>query len=164
MEQYKLIFADLDGTLIETLSGLKTFSEGIWDMRFKIDVLKKLKEIQPQCLIIVTNQAGISYGYVNEESFNIKMSYVTEAIKEFTGIPVVEYYYCAFAGTHYDRKPNIGMLDKAMKKYPGFNRNEILMIGDASGKPGQFSDSDKKTAENFGCEYMDVNDFASAKI
>lgn len=35
----------------------------------------------------------------------------------------------------------------------------ILMIGDASGKEGQFSDSDKKTAENFGCEYMDVNDF-----
>ena len=35
----------------------------------------------------------------------------------------------------------------------------ILMIGDASGKEGQFSDSDKKTAENFGCEYMDVDDF-----
>lgn len=31
--------------------------------------------------------------------------------------------------------------------------------GDASGKEGQFSDSDKKTAENFGCEYMDVDDF-----
>lgn len=27
------------------------------------------------------------------------------------------------------------------------------------GKEGQFSDSDKKTAENFGCEYMDVDDF-----
>lgn len=35
----------------------------------------------------------------------------------------------------------------------------ILMIGDASGKEGQFSDSDKKTAENLGCEYMDVDDF-----
>lgn len=32
-------------------------------------------------------------------------------------------------------------------------------LGDASGKEGQFSDSDKKTAENFGCEYMDVDDF-----
>lgn len=35
----------------------------------------------------------------------------------------------------------------------------IMMIGDASGKEGQFSDSDKKTAENFGYEYMDVDDF-----
>ena len=33
------------------------------------------------------------------------------------------------------------------------------MIGDASGKEGQFSDSDKKTAENFGIDYMDVEDF-----
>lgn len=33
------------------------------------------------------------------------------------------------------------------------------MIGDASGKEGQFSDSDKKMAGNFGCEYMDVDDF-----
>ena len=33
------------------------------------------------------------------------------------------------------------------------------MIGDASGKEGQFSDSDKKTAENFGIDYLDVEDF-----
>ena len=33
------------------------------------------------------------------------------------------------------------------------------MIGDASGKPGQFSDSDKKCAENFGIDYLDVEDF-----
>ena len=35
------------------------------------------------------------------------------------------------------------------------------MIGDASGKEGQFSDSDKKTAENFGIDYMDVDDFVN---
>lgn len=29
----------------------------------------------------------------------------------------------------------------------------------ASGKEGQFSDTDKKTAENFGIDYMDVDDF-----
>ena len=28
-----------------------------------------------------------------------------------------------------------------------------------SGKEGQFSDSDKKTAENFDIDYMDVEDF-----
>lgn len=28
--------------------------------------------------------------------------------------------------------------------------------------PGQFSDSDKKTAENFGCDYMDVNEFVKS--
>lgn len=38
-------------------------------------------------------------------------------------------------------------------------KDDCLMIGDASGKEGQFSDSDKKTAENFGIDYMDVGDF-----
>ena len=38
-------------------------------------------------------------------------------------------------------------------------KDEMLMIGDASGKEGQFSDSDKKTAENFGIDYLDVEDF-----
>lgn len=33
------------------------------------------------------------------------------------------------------------------------------VYSDITGKEGQLSDSDKKTAENFGCEYMDVDDF-----
>ena len=35
------------------------------------------------------------------------------------------------------------------------------MIGDAKGKKGQFSGSDKKTAENFGIDYINVNDFVN---
>ena len=41
-------------------------------------------------------------------------------------------------------------------------KQKSLMIGDASGKEGQFSNSDKKTAENFGIDYMDVEDFVNA--
>lgn len=33
-KKYKVIFADLDGTLIETLSG-ETFPKGIWDMKIR---------------------------------------------------------------------------------------------------------------------------------
>lgn len=66
-------------------------------------------------------------------------------------------------------EPYIGMIKEYMDFIEDMNNDEdeeekivydtILMIGDASGKEGQFSDSDKKTAENFGCEYMDVDDF-----
>ena len=55
MKEYKVIFADLDGTLIDTISG-ETFPKGIWDMRIRFDVLDKIKEIKPKCLLIVTNQ------------------------------------------------------------------------------------------------------------
>ena len=42
-------------------------------------------------------------------------------------------------------------------------KSKSLMIGDESGKEEQFSDSDKKTAENFGIDYMDVEDFLNTK-
>lgn len=52
------------------------------------------------------------------------------------------------------------MLDKFWRTIPYFIKKEdCLMIGDASGLEGQFSDSDKKTAENFGIYYMDVHEF-----
>ena len=63
------------------------------------------------------------------------------------------------------RKPNVGMLERLLEIYVGddfdYIKSVSLMIGDASGKEGQFSDSDKKTAENFGIDYMDVDDFVN---
>lgn len=50
------------------------------------------------------------------------------------------------------------------KKLNEYIKQKSLMIGDASGKEGQFSDSDKKTAENFGIAYMDVNDFVNTDL
>ena len=68
------------------------------------------------------------------------------------------------------RKPNTGMLEKIFRTInsglhftksglKSIEKEECLMIGDASGKPGQFSNSDLKTAEHFGIDYLDVEDF-----
>ena len=43
-------------------------------------------------------------------------------------------------------------------------KEEMLMIGDASGKEGQFSDSDLKTAQNYNIDYLDVNDFVNTLL
>ena len=51
------------------------------------------------------------------------------------------------------------MLEWLVKNYKRLQKSQILMIGDASGKPGDFSDSDKKCAENFDIDYIDVRDF-----
>lgn len=63
------------------------------------------------------------------------------------------------------RKPNTGMLERLFNNYKSWNdglsEKDCLMIGDASGLEGQFSDSDKKTAENFGIDYMDVSEFVN---
>lgn len=158
----KVIFADLDGTLIETASG-ETFPKGIWDMKIRYDVLEAIKRCNVEHLAVVSNQAGIDAGYVIKKDFDMKAGYLRAAFQEYLGINV-DFIYCDSEDKNNEnRKPNVGMLEYccksliAAKKF--YTKEEMLMIGDASGKPGQFSDSDKKTAENFGIDYLDVEDF-----
>ena len=162
MKKYDIIFADLDGTLIETISG-EVFPKGIWDMKLRFDVLDAIKKLHPQYIFIVSNQGGIENGFVNALNFRVKSEYIIRAIREYCGIECYAMYCETNDKSDPYRKPNTGMLHSLLEKYIGddfdYIKQKSLMIGDASGKNGQFSDSDKKTAENFGIDYMDVDDF-----
>ena len=58
------------------------------------------------------------------------------------------------------RKPNPGMINYFIKKLDGkYSKEDMLMIGDASGYEGDFSDSDIKCAAAAGITYLDVDDF-----
>ena len=167
MKEYKVIFADLDGTLIETISG-ETFPKGIWDMRIRFEVLDKINEIKPNYLLIVSNQGGIESGFVDEYDFRSKSEYITRAIREYCGCECYAMYCNTNNKSDLYRKPNTKMLEMLLDDYVDYDfdyvKPESLMIGDASGKAGQFSDIDKKTADNFGIDYMDVNDFVNALL
>lgn len=163
MKKYKVLFTDLDGTLTDTVSG-ETFPKGIWDMKIKFDVLNAIKKLNSDYVFIVTNQGGIENGFVNEEGFKAKLEYLGLSIREYLGNNNVYSYYCSSNDkANKFRKPNTGMLEFLMEKYVGDDFDYIkglsLMVGDASGLEGQFSDSDKKTAENLGIDYMDVSEF-----
>ena len=163
MKKYKVLFADLDGTLIDTISG-DTFPKGIWDMRIRFDVLDAIKKLNPDFVFIISNQGGIELGYVKNMSFVSKCNYVRHIIEDYCGNNIRSAFsYCKSNDKNNPRrKPNIGMIEDFYHDYIegfDFNKKDALMIGDASGKKGQFSDSDKKTAENFGIDYMDVEDF-----
>ena len=84
LKNKKIIFCDLDGTLIETISG-ETFPKGIWDMKIRFDVLDKIKELNPECILIVSNQGGIESGFVDRYDFKSKSEYITRAIGEYCG-------------------------------------------------------------------------------
>lgn len=163
MKKYKVLFCDLDGTLIDTISG-ETFPKGIWDMKLKFDVLDAIKKLAPEYVLIVSNQGGIEKGFVKEDDFIAKLEYVGLSIREYVGISELYSSYCA-SNFKYEpnRKPNVGMLNHLTEKFVGdefeYIKSVSLMIGDASGLEGQWSDTDKKTAENFGIYYMDVNEF-----
>ena len=162
MKKYNVIFADLDGTLIDTISG-ETFPKGIWDMRIKFDVLDAIKKLNPEYILIVSNQGGIESGFVDAQNFRAKSEYVARAVVEYCNCKCYAIYCVTNDKSDPYRKPNVGMLENLMENYVGddfdYIKQKSLMIGDASGKEGQFSDTDKKTAENFGIDYMDVDDF-----
>ena len=162
MKEYKVIFCDLDGTLIDTISG-ETFPKGIWDMKIKFDVLDALKKLNPEYILIVSNQGGIESGFVDGDDFRSKSEYIAHAIREYCACECYAMYCETNNKSDRYRKPKTGMLVDLLCRYVGdstdYIKKKSLMIGDASGKEGQFSDSDKKTAENFGIDYMDVNDF-----
>lgn len=169
-KKYEYMVADLDGTLIDTISG-NVFPKGVFDMRFKYDVLDAIKKYGPKVLFVVSNQAGISKGFVKEDSFKAKLDYVTMSLRDYLGINVYSDYCTAEDNNDPRRKPNTGMVDDLVTAHIPFSlskfKEKCLMIGDASGKEAnetpdgkkQFSDSDKKCAENFGVDYMDVWDF-----
>lgn len=163
----KILFADLDDTLIKTRSG-EIFPKGIWDMEFRFDVLDAIKNLNPKYIFIVSNQGGIESGFVDALSFRRKSIYITRAIGEYCGCECRAMYCETNDKLDPYRKPNPGMLYSLLETYVGddfyYIKSMSLMIGDASGKEGQFSDSDKKTAENFGIDYMDVNDFVNALV
>ena len=164
MKKYDVIFSDLDGTLINTISG-ETFPKGIWDMQIRFEVLDKIKEIKPKYLLIVSNQGGIESGFVDAKKFETKLFYIIEAIGNYCDCECYAMYCDTNNESDPYRKPNTKMLKTLLEDYVGYDfecfKHEILMIGDASGKEGQFSDGDKKTAENFGIDYMDVDDFVN---
>lgn len=169
MKTYTAIIADLDGTLIDTFSE-KTFPEGVYDMKINFDVLDKIKELSPKAVLIASNQGGIESGFVDAERFMNKLRYICDCIYEYTGIQAIGMACGSNNKNHPHRKPNTGMVEILVSKaidlelFESNPKNEYLMIGDASGKEGQFSDSDKKCAENAGIPYMDVKDFLNFNL
>ena len=160
-KNYKILFSDLDGTLIKTKSG-KTFPEDASDYEFKKEVIDAIVKLSPTYLFIVTNQGGIGK-FVQKSDFEHKLSNIVSYLEINTGVCIVDAIYCDSEDKKNEmRKPNTGMLSR-MLDYHSLNsfydKDEMLMIGDASGLPGQFSDSDKKCAENFKIDYLDVSDF-----
>ena len=116
-------------------------------------------------MLIVSNQGGIESGFVDAHNFHAKSEYITRAIREYCDCKCYAMYCTTNDKTDLYRKPNVGMLENLLESYVGDDfdciKQKSLMIGDTSGKEGQFSDNDKKTAENFCIDYMDVEDFVN---
>ena len=89
-------------------------------------------------IIIITNQSGIGRGYYKEKNVVALHRWINKDLKKIKA-KIDDFYFCAF---HYkngigkykkrsfDRKPNPGMIFKAIKKW-NVNKERSFMIGDS---------------------------------
>jgi DNA 3'-phosphatase len=172
-----IIFFDLDGTLISTKSG-KTFpkDEKDWMLNYPLlPVLSKIYKLHvtdETVQVIVSNQGGIDLNIINEDLWLKKVKDVVQELHDVTSntiqpvVEIQEIHYCTSASKlHYKRKPNCGMAYRTALDNKVGNLKTSVMIGDASGKPYQHSNSDLEFARNAGIGfYYDVEDLIEDKI
>jgi bifunctional polynucleotide phosphatase/kinase len=157
LHKRRVLFMDLDDTLIVTISG-KTFPVDEYDWEFKPGILDSIVNYRPTWIHIVTNQGGIAAGYIDEEKFLQKMGNILFQLKKDTWTEDSFEMCTSLDRTDKFRKPNPGMVNRFITMH-NLASDECLMVGDASGKFGDFSDSDKECARRAGIKYMDVDDF-----
>lgn len=175
----RVLFIDLDGTLIHTSSG-NLFPIFIGDMKLDTGVLESIACLASThgtkmlYVFIVSNQGGISAGFVDLHAFNKKIEFIAEAIRDYMRNRWIEnvevqFQFCTSNDKNDNmRKPNRGMFDMMRYTYLPTelldDYDSMMMVGDASGKKGDYSDSNRMFADNCGIYYMDVNDFKNTYI
>ncbi len=132
----KAVFLDRDGVLNED-SG---YVSRVQDVKICEGVFEGLRILRDAgfLLIVITNQSGIARGYYNESDVWAVHDYMTELFKEH-GTKVDLWLHCPH---HPDgevepfildcdcRKPAIGLIQQALKKFPGISLKKSFLIGD----------------------------------
>lgn len=149
----KYILIDRDGVLNrcpEKSTYVKNFSEWNW-LQGGLDLLRFLKKKQVRA-IILTNQAGLSRGMINQTDLDLIHENMIQDLQARGLDNVIEDIY--FCPHHWDdkcscRKPEPGMFFQAQKDH-SLDLSRLVFIGD--------SDSDAQAANNAGVNFIRVND------
>jgi len=148
----KIASFDLDSTLITSKSG-RRFPKDPKDWKWLYsEVPKKLKILHETGwkLIVFTNQNGISLGRVKLKDFYTKLNNIFTILN----LPVT-----IFLATEKDmyRKPDVGMWNIMKKIEPTFKKS--FYVGDAAGRPKDFSTSDRKFALNIKTNFYTPEEY-----
>ncbi len=122
------ILLDRDGTIIVDKHYLNS-PDGVEFLPQAIEGLKALSD-KGFLLIVVTNQSGVARGLVQESNLDLIHKKI-DSILAPHGIKIAKYYYntAAADSNDPDRKPNPGMLLKAISEFD-LDVEKSWMIGD----------------------------------
>jgi bifunctional polynucleotide phosphatase/kinase len=131
----KMAMFDYDWTLVKPLSN-GTFSKSVDDWRW---ITEKVPEILEKyydngyCIVIISNQT---------RNTEMKLQQIINVLSTLKIPSLISVGY-----EDIDKKPNRTMFD-LIKKDKKIDMNKSFYVGDALGRQGDWSDSDKKFAEN----------------
>ena len=135
-QKNKVVFFDRDGVLNKDTGYVHKSKDFIWLNGAK-KAIKYLNNNNYK-IIIITNQSGIGRGYYKEKNVVALHQWINKDLKKIKA-KIDDFYFCPF---HYkngigkykkrsfDRKPNPGMIFKAIKKW-NVNKERSFMIGDS---------------------------------
>ncbi len=131
----RAVFLDRDGTIVEDVGYLHERDK----IKFLPGASKAIKLLNENGfrVVVTTNQAGVARGYFTEETVREINRYIQESLaKERAFIDMV--YYCPhhiegiieeYRKECYYRKPNPGMIEKAVREI-GIDLENSFVIGD----------------------------------
>lgn len=149
----KLAIFDLDGTLITTKSG-SNFSNTPDDWQFIFPVVKdKLNQLENDGynILCFTNQMGIGDNSQKKIEFEVK----AEKIITSLGLKSLKLYYSRKNDNY--RKGNIGMWEYFLANHNHeceIDKSKCFYVGDAAGRPTDFSNCDKLFAQGIGVDFI----------
>jgi len=132
----KAVFLDRDGTINADEFGYINKPEDLHLYPFAAEAINKLNKMG-FLVFVVTNQAGVAYGYFKIEDVDkINTKLINDLAKGHAKVDEIFYSPYHVKGViepynihHEDRKPGIGMFQKAKERFE-FNTKESFMIGD----------------------------------
>lgn len=151
----KFALFDLDWTLVKPrFSKFPTSTEDNVIMENRIKKLKELKELVDSGynIVIFTNQK-----VTPRESIDFKLLRMNDVIIKFFEQGIIVTVFMATKDNDF-RKPKTGMWDLLYIIFKDvgliIDKDDTFYCGDAAGRPGDFSDSDIKFAENVGIKFI----------
>ena len=131
----KALFLDRDGVINKDFGYVYSKKNFVWLKNVKKAIKYTYKK--NYLIIVITNQSGVARGYFSEKDIKNLHLWVNKVLKK-ENCKIHDFFYCPYHpqfGTKkyrkdsFLRKPNPGMILKAVKKWD-ININKSFMIGD----------------------------------
>ncbi|OJJ47468.1 hypothetical protein ASPZODRAFT_130948 [Penicilliopsis zonata CBS 506.65] len=163
----KVAAFDLDSTLIKTASG-NTFPKGPNDWKWwHATVPGKIKELNSEGyqIVVISNQGAIKLQKDNKPGKGESKSLGNFKEKVNAVLRSLDTPLSVYAAVQKDgyRKPRMGMWREFQEDYDldvaGVDLPNSVFVGDAAGRPGDHSCSDRDFAENIGIPFKTPEEF-----